>query len=203
MILAVVVIVAVTIGIGLIGGLFTGGMEAAMFDPEDPMGVNPFAIAMSPLQLALQIGQTVVSIVLGGVAAKAALEVTEGKPFDFFGAFSRINILQLVLASLVVTIATFIGLLLCVIPGIIVMFLTYLSTYSIVDDGKSAFDGIKHSVQLTSSNVSGALLMAILNFLVCVAGLLALCVGLIVAIPVTIFATAYTYRSFNGQAVAA
>jgi len=196
-ILAMLAGLAVMIAVGLVGTLLGGGFSA-----RSPMqGPLQFQSA-GPGQLLAQLLQSAVSTILIGVAAKAALEVTEGKPFDFFGAFSKVNLVQLVIAAVLVSIATIIGFILLIIPGLIVMFLTYLTTYAVVDDDKSAIDGIKHSVKLTSDNIGNALVLALLNFLVVVAGFFALCVGLVVAIPVTVFATAYAYRAFNGQSVA-
>jgi uncharacterized membrane protein len=196
-ILAMLAFFAITVAVGFLTTLLGGGFSAS-----SPMQ-GPFQMeSAGPGQVLAQILQSAVSIILGGVAAKAALEVTEGKPFDFFGAFGRVNLVQLVIAGVLVSIATVIGFILLIIPGLIVVFLTYLTTYAIVDDDKSAIDGIKHSVKLTSDNVGDALLLALFNILVLIAGVIALCVGLVVAIPVTLFATAYAYRSFNGQAVA-
>jgi uncharacterized membrane protein len=195
--LAMLAVLGITIAIGFVGALLGGG-----FNAQAPMtGQFQFESA-GPGQFLAQLIQTVAGIFLGGVAAKAALEVTDGKPFDFFGAFGKVNVVQLLIAGLVVGLATLIGFVLLVIPGLVVLFLTYLTTYSIVDDDKSAIDGIKHSVKLISDNVGNSLVLAILNILVLIAGLIALCVGLLVAYPVTIFATAYAYRSFNGQPIA-
>jgi len=196
-ILAMLAMLGITIAVGVVGGLLGGG-----FNAQSPMtGQFQFESA-GPGQFLAQLLQSVVGIFLGGVAAKAALEVTEGKPFDFFGAFGKVNIVQLLVAGVLVGLGTLIGFVLLIIPGLIVMFLTYLTTYAIVDDDKSAIDGIKHSVKLISDNVGDSLVLAILNVLVIFAGVIALCVGLIVAYPVTIFATAYAYRSFNGQPIA-
>lgn len=195
-ILAMLAILAISLVLGFVGNMLGGGFTAngtpGQFQLESA-GVG---------ELLAQLLQSVVSIVLGGVAAKAALEVTEGKPFDFFGAFGRVNLVQLVLAALIVGIATLIGFILLIVPGLIVMFLTYLTTYAVVDADRSAIEGIKHSVRLTTQNVGPALMLGALNVLVVIAGVIALCVGLIVALPVTIFATAYAYRAFNGQPVA-
>jgi uncharacterized membrane protein len=77
-----------------------------------------------------------------------------------------------------------------------------LATYALVDgDGQSPIDAIKTSGRLVSANVGSSLLLAILNFLVIIAGVIALCVGLFVAIPITILATAYAYRTFSGRPV--
>lgn len=195
-ILAMLVLLGVTLVLGFVSSMLGGGFSAGGPTPGE------FQIeSTGPGQFVAQLIQSAVSIMLGGVAAKAALEVTEGKPFDFFGAFGKVNIVQLLIAGVLVGIATLIGFVLLIIPGLIIMFLTYLTTYAIVDGDRSAIDGIKHSVKLISDNVGSALLLALLNILVVIAGAIALCVGLIVAIPVTMFATAYAYRSFNGQPV--
>ncbi|HJR90367.1 MAG TPA: hypothetical protein VJ782_09450 [Aeromicrobium sp.] len=196
-ILAMLTMLAITLIIGFLGAAMGGGFSA-----QSPMQ-GPLQFESAGVgQFLAQLIQSVVGIFLGGVAAKAALEVTEGKPFDFFGAFGKVDLVQLLIAGVLVGIATLIGFVLLVIPGLIVMFLTYFTTYAIVDEGKSAIDGIKHSVKLISDNVGDSLVLAILNILVVIAGAIALCVGLLVAIPVTIFATAYAYRSFNGQPIA-
>ena len=196
--LAMLTIFAVMLLVGAVGALLGGGFSAAS-PMEGPLQFE----SQGPGQFIGQLLQSVVSTILIGVAAKAALEVTEGKPFDYFAAFGKVDLVQLIIASVLVGIATVIGFVLLIIPGLIVMFLTYLTTYAVVDYGKSAIDGIKHSVKLISDNVGSALILAVLNVLVVIAGAIALCVGLIVAIPVTIFATAYAYRSFNGQPIAA
>ena len=195
--LAMVVMLGVSIALGFLGTLITGGFSA-----QDPMA-SPFSFeSQGPGELLAQLLQTAVSVILGGVAAKAALEVTDGKPFDFFAAFGKVNLVQLIIAGVLVGIATTIGFILLIIPGLIVMFLTYLTTYAVVDDDTPAIDGIKRSVKLTTDNVGDALMLAVLNVLVVIAGAIALCVGLLVAVPVTILATAYAYRAFNGQPIA-
>lgn len=197
-ILAMLVIFVITLAVGFVGALLGGGFSA-----RSPMQGQFQFQSQGAGQFVAQLLQSAVSIFLGGVAAKAALEVTEGKPFDFFGAFGKVNLVQLIIAAVLVGIATMIGFVLLIIPGLIVMFLTYLTTYSVVDEDRSAIDAIKHSVKLVSDNVGDALVLAVLNCLVVIAGFIALCVGAVVAIPVTVFATAYAYRSFNGQPIAA
>ena len=47
--------------------------------------------------------------------------------------FSNVNWVQVVLASILVSIATFIGLVLCILPGIAVLFLTSFTLFFVVD----------------------------------------------------------------------
>lgn len=168
-----------------------------------PMGPGTMSLANNgPGDLVANLVQTTVGIALGGVAAKAALEVTEGQPYNFFAAFKKVDYVRLLLASLLVGVCVMVGFLFLIIPGLVLMFLTYLTTYSVVDDDKSPIEAFRHSIKLISANVGESLLLAILNVLVLIGGFFALCVGLLVAIPITVFATAYAYRAFNGQSVA-
>jgi uncharacterized membrane protein len=196
--LASITIFGVSILLGALTTALTGGF--AQTTPLEPGSMN-FSTDR-PGSFLGDLVQTVVSLVLSGVAAKAALEVTLGQPYNFFAAFGKINYVRLILASLLVGLLVTVGFILLIIPGLIVLFLTYLTTYSLVDDDKSPIDAIKHSISLVSANVGDSLLLALLSIVVGIAGFLALCVGILVAIPVTVFAAAYAYRSFNGQPVA-
>lgn len=197
--LASVTFAAAAIAVGVLSSVMSGG-----FTQSTPLGPGSMNFtADRPDSFIGQLIQTLVMLILSGVAAKAALEVTEGKPYDFFAAFGKVNYVRLILASLIVSVLITVGIILLVIPGLIVAFLTYLTTYSLVDDDKSPIDAIKHSISLVSANIGDSLLLALLNVVVAIAGFIALCVGILIAAPITIFATAYAYRSFNGQPIAA
>ena len=147
---------------------------------------------------------TAVSVVLSAVFARAALDVVDGRPFDFMGAFGRLNFVNVLIAALLVAIIVTIGFVLLIIPGLIALFLTYFTTLFVVDDdAESPVKAIGDSVKLVSNNVGDSLLLALLSILVLIAGAIALLVGLIVAYPVTALAAAYAYRTFRGQPVAA
>jgi len=197
--LASVTIVGITIVLGIITSALSGG-----FSQSTPLGPGSMNFtADRPSSFLGNLIETIVGLILSGVAAKAALEVTEGKPYDFFAAFGKVNYLRLILASLLVGVLVTVGFILLVIPGLIVLFLTYLTTYSLVDDDKSPVDAIKDSISLVSANIGESLLLALLSVVVIIAGFIALCVGILVAMPITIFAAAYAYRSFHGQPIAA
>ena len=56
---------------------------------------------------------------------------------------------------------------------------------------------------IIGKNFGSALLLTILTILTIILGVVALCIGLLVAWPVVTLAHAYSYRRFNGQPVAA
>ena len=57
-----------------------------------------------------------------------------------------------------------------------------------------AIDAIKLSVRAATSNIGGLILLFILEFLVALVGLLALCIGIFFVIPIIYAANAFAYR---------
>ena len=195
--IGVLIVFVVTIVVNIITGIVSGGGGSA-FGPS--AGAMDFSIAGFLASLV----STAVSVVLGAVFARAALDVVDGRSFDFMGAFGRINFVNVLIAAFLVSVIVTIGFILLVIPGLVALFLTYFTTLFVVDDdAESPVKAISDSVKLISNNVGDSLLLALLNVLVLIAGAIALLVGLIVAYPVVALATAYAYRRFRGQPVTA
>jgi uncharacterized membrane protein len=193
--LGVAIVIAVSIVVNILAAIVSGS------------GGNPFspdAMDFSVAGLLADLVSTAISVLLSAIFARACLDVVDGRPFDFAGAFGRINVVNVLIASVLVSILVTVGFILLVIPGIVALFLTYFTTLFVVDDdAESPTKAISDSVKLIGSNVGDSLLLALLNILVLIAGVIALLVGLVVAYPVTALATAYAYRRFRGQPVAA
>ena len=193
--LGVLIVFVVTVVANILAGIASGGGGS-------PFG--PDAMEFSVAGFLANIVATAVSVVLSAVFARAALDVVDGRPFDFMGAFGRLNFVNVLIAALLVSVIVTIGFILLIIPGLVALFLTYFTTLFVVDDdAESPVKAVGDSVKLISSNVGDSLLLALLSILVLIAGAIALLVGLIVAYPVTALAAAYAYRSFRGQPVAA
>ena len=145
-----------------------------------------------------------VTTLLGAVFARGALDVVDGGEFNLGTAFGKLNLANVIIASVIVSVLVTIGFILLVIPGVVVLFLTYFTTlYVVDDDASSPVDAVRDSVKLIGANVGDSLLLALLNILVLIVGVIALCVGLLVAYPVVALASAFAYRTFRGQPVAA
>ena len=145
-----------------------------------------------------------VTTVFGAIYARGALDVVDGGEFNLGSAFGKLNIVNVIIASVIVSVLVTIGFILLVIPGVVVLFLTYFTTlYVVDDDASSPVDAVRDSVKLIGANVGDSLLLALLNILVLIVGVIALCVGLLVAYPVVALASAFAYRTFRGQPVAA
>lgn len=128
----------------------------------------------------------------------ALLEVDGHKPQlgDFFKLH---NFGWFVLAVIIVGAATTVGLILLIIPGIAIAFFLYWTSYFVIDRNMTAIDALKSSVNAIRTDGGNLFLLAILNTLIVIVGVLALFVGLLVAAPVATLAATVAYRAITGQ----
>ncbi|MBZ5735257.1 hypothetical protein K8Z61_12205 [Nocardioides sp. TRM66260-LWL] len=140
--------------------------------------------------------------VLVGLFAQAALPTTEGQPFtlDRFLDLGRLG--PLAVAGAIVGAASFVGTLLCVIPGVIATYLLSYAAYFVVDQGLEPVAAAKASVDLCRRNLGTTIVWAILGGIAAGVGVCACGVGLLVTVPIVLFGTAYTYRTLTGRPVA-
>lgn len=142
-----------------------------------------------------------VSQVLGAGLIKSALNVADHKPVsagDVFGYATKSNVL---VTGLLVSVATFIGTLLCYLPGLIIGFLLMFSMFYVVDKDQEPMEAIKSSVNLVTSKLGDTILFALLGGLVLIVGAILCLVGLLAAIPVVLAGAAYTFRVLNNEPV--
>ena len=109
--------------------------------------------------------------------------------------FKTDGLVPYILASLLIGIGVVFGLILCIIPGLLVMFFTWFYGFFIVDNGADPIESISASFEMVKSN-AGVLLLFLLvsiviTFLTC---------GL--AAGVVWIATAYMYKSILGEPIA-
>lgn len=142
-----------------------------------------------------------VSWALGLALVRGALDVVDTGRTSFGAMFSRIPWGQALLAGLLMWVASTVGLLLCIIPGIIVMFLLYYTNYAVLE-GRSATDALGASFTFVKDHLGENLLLMLVAIGL---GILAICtcgIGFLVLTPVMSIATAYTWRVLQGRPVA-
>ena len=93
-----------------------------------------------------------------------------------------------------------VGLLLCVIPGLVVLAFFGMAPYFFLDRGMSMGDAFTASREAATSR--GFALPVILSIAVGAAGLIACGIGALVTAPAAYVAVAYLYRNAAGQPVA-
>lgn len=183
-------VLLVPIAIQVIGTL-AGGGQAFEFKVE--AGEDP-TFDFHALTLVANLVSAVVSMILGAVAVRVALDVVDGGPVSVGSAFGRINFGQVIIASILLGIGVTVGMMLCFLPGLALLFLSYFTNYFIVGKDQDAITAIKSSFSLTTSNFGPLLLLALLCVLVMLLGAAACLVGTLVAYPVIMVAAAYAFR---------
>jgi uncharacterized membrane protein len=134
---------------------------------------------------------------------KGALAVVDGKPLSMGQMFEGWDKGQVAVAAIVIGIATAIGSFLCYVPALIVGFFTFFTMLFIVDRQMQAVDAIKASIKLVTDHLGVTLLFALLALVAYIVGFVVCCVGLLVAIPVILIGSAYTYRRLQHEPVVA
>jgi uncharacterized membrane protein len=106
-------------------------------------------------------------------------------------------------ASILYYLMVFIGILLLVVPGIYLALRFMHYQTAIVDRNMGVIDSLSYSSSITTNNRLNLFLLGLLSFAIAIAGMLALVVGLIFAIPVIWLAAlvAYRWMQYGSRAV--
>ncbi|MBC7592346.1 MAG: hypothetical protein H7288_00100 [Kineosporiaceae bacterium] len=189
--IATVALIAASIALSFVGSAATG-------ESMSSGGMN-FSLG----GFIFQILSTLVSYIISAAIIRGALDVTEGKKFDLGSAFGTLPYGNVIITSLLIAVLEAIGFILLVIPGILVAFFTIFALYFVVDKNQSPIEAITSSAKLVRANIGNTLLLILLSIVVIIVGFIALCVGILVALPVVMLASTYAYKKFLGEPVAA
>jgi uncharacterized membrane protein len=195
--IALVVLILLVVGAVVQGIQFA--ITAGMNNTE---GGTPSSFAIWSVSALFSLLTTVLSLVIQAAVIKGALDITHGRTLQIGTMFSGIDYLQVILAAIVIGVAATIGLILCIIPGLVVIFFSAYTNYFIIDQRMSALDAIKASFGFVNrylGTLIGFFLVCLLAYII---GAVLCLVGLLVAIPVVLLAQAYTFRTLRGEPVA-
>lgn len=145
----------------------------------------------------------ITAIYMHAALVSGCLDVADGKPVTI-GTFFRVrNLGAVFLTAILVGIGTTIGMIFCIIPGLIFAFLAQFAIPFVVDRSLAPVESIKASIATARSNLGGALLSWLVQCAVAVIGEVLLLIGLVVAVPVAQLIQIYTYRKLSGGQVVA
>ena len=145
----------------------------------------------------------IVGLILAMGLIRAALSVVDGEHPEIGMLFRTDRLAPYLIASILVGLAVGVGLILCIIPGLILAFLFAFFGYAIVDGRTDdPIEAMKISWNLVSKHVGSLLLLFILVFLINLVGALLCGVGLLFTYPITAVALAYAWRTISGGRVA-
>jgi uncharacterized membrane protein len=96
-------------------------------------------------------------------------------------------------------VAVFMGLILLVIPGIVILIRLWFLGFVVVEGGKGPLEAIQESWDISRGHTFDLFLLFLLLCGLNVLGLLCLGIGLLVTMPVSGLALAHTYRVLKPQ----
>ena len=152
------------------------------------------------------IGILVYATVAGFIQAaitRAALAITEGKSIETSTILSTERLGEVITTAILLGVFTAVGYLFCFVGAVVVEFFLFFTWYFLLDKGLSPFDSIKASFAFVKERVGDVFLFVLVSWVILAIGGAICGIGLIVAAPVVIIATAFTYKKFTDQAVAA
>ena len=191
--------------VGAIGAALTSDPSVTI-NPETGVisttGGTSFFLSLILGALGFLVYYTVFGFIQAAVT-RAALAITEGRKIESSTILSTDKLGKIIVAAILVAIATSIGYLFCGIGALIVSFFLAFTFFFVIDKDEEPVQAIKSSFALVKDNLGDLVLFYLASVLAYFVGSLLCGIGLLVAVPVVIIATAYTYKKFTSQAVAA
>lgn len=133
------------------------------------------------------------SIIAMGII-NICLELVDGKKPNLKDIFYTKKLFNFILASIIRNVIIVAGFILFIIPGIIFSIKLQYSEYLIVDKRLDAVPSIKKSWEITKGVKWNLFLFGLMLGLINILGILALLIGLLITVPLTLIANAYVYR---------
>lgn len=154
-------------------------------------------------RLVIQLISFIVGIVLAMGLIRASIAVLEGRRPEVAMLFQTEGFGSYLVASILVGIAVFVGLFLCIVPGVILGLMWMFFGYVVVENPTiSPTDAMRRSAEITKGYRWQLLGLVILLFLINLLGAILLLVGLFFTYGISAVAVAYAYKVLSGQGVA-
>ena len=179
--------------LGAVQGVLSLGAQPTI---QDGQLVQPAATSgMIAFQIVQAVINQVLSLFLSLGATRVALNLVSGREASVGQLFSQGDkLLRMVGATIIFAIAVMIGTLLLIVPGIYIALRFGQYSTAIVDRNMGIMEAFNYSSSITTNNRMNLFGLGILCFLIVLAGLIALCVGVIFAAPIAWLAVPLAYR---------
>ena len=101
--------------------------------------------------------------------------------------------------SILFGLATAVGFLMLIVPGIIVLLMWWPCYYLVIDRKASVSESFGLAREITANNIGTGVLIGLLSMGISGLGILACCVGIVVAFPLSSLLTTVGYLMMSGQ----
>ncbi len=194
-----IVVALIFLAVNVAWNLITGGFSQ-LWDSYDDNGASVAAITgLTFTSVLLSVVGTIVGYLITAFFTRGALDETAGRR-PVVAAFFRVShVVHVVLAAVLVTILTTVGLFLCILPGLaVIVFSAFVYNFTL-DRGEDAVAAIRSSWSLVAKSFGTVLLLLLTLLGVNILGAIPLGLGLFVTIPLSYVAVAFAYRRLLGE----
>ena len=161
-------------------------------------GITLFLFGYGIAMLIMMVGSFLIQMAI----IRATLMISNGEQVTLNRMFATDQLGAFVGASVLVALGTYIGMIICFIPGLVFMFFSFFFGWFVIDKKMGAIESIKASIALVNRNM-GTMVGFFIGCIIAYAIGAILCgVGLLVAIPVIVLSTGYVYKRTQGEEVA-
>ncbi len=136
------------------------------------------------------------------ILLKAILDGARGKKLAIGKVFEGVTpslFLHYVITQWVLGLITVVGLIFFIVPGIYFMLKYFFATYVVIDKRVGFAAAMKESARLTKGRKVDLLGFGVVLLIVNLLGLLCVGIGLLVTVPVTMFAVATVYNNLSSK----
>ncbi|WP_069387627.1 hypothetical protein [Cellulosimicrobium cellulans] len=147
----------------------------------------------------LSVVGSIIGYLVTAFFTRGALDETAGRRPDVAAFFRIGNVVNVVLAAVLVSILTTVGLFLCILPGLAVMAFSVFVYNVTLDRDQDAITAIRSSWSLVAKRFGSVLLLLLALLGINILGAIPLGLGLFVTIPLTYVAVAFAYRRLLGE----
>ncbi len=190
------------IATGVIYAVLSGGVDYATSaalgvnsEAENEIGFATGSSTPTGPGLVQWVLSSLVDLFFGLGLARIGINLVSGKDADVSMLFGEgRKLLPMAAASIMYYAMVLVGLILLIVPGIYLALRFSQYGVAIVDKDLGPIESLQYSARLTEGNKMNLFGLYLLCFLVVLAGLLALLVGLIAALPVVYLAPYVAYR---------
>ncbi len=165
-------------------------------------GLLIFSIVVDSLTSGIEGAGSIIGMILSLVASavltiafvRLALSTVAGQRVGWNGLWAPQFFLPVLGAIVIQSVIVLIGLVLLIIPGIIASVLLGYTQFAVIDKKMMPVEAVRESYRLTRPHLLQLFLFTLALAVLNIVGLLALGVGLLVTIPVSLIAMASVYR---------
>jgi hypothetical protein len=142
----------------------------------------------------------VLNTIIGMGLTKISLEFVDHRTTRFGDLLAPAPLfLNYFIAELLYTVMVAVGLVFLIVPGIILAIIFGLYGYLIVDRGVGPIEALSRSAEITKGARMDLFLFGLVIIGINILGALALLIGLLVTVPVSMIAGAHVYRRLEAQ----